>query len=291
MEPLKGGAKLPDFSAVPELAYNWLVVLGFFLAGLSAGAYLFSVVANYWMREFKPLVRTAAVIAPVGLAVTMLILLVDLGQPFRAWGLLLSPNLSSPVVWGSWFLGILFVVSLAYARLVLRGEDEKAKRYALIGIPLAFLAAMYSGVLLSLAPGSALWHTPLLPVLFLNGALISGLAVTMLLARGGQLSPLLARLGRMVAFLVLLETALIFIELIVHLNGGIDAVKAARSLLVGGYSGLFWVMEIILGALVPVIILFRRRTGDLSRAVASILVLIGVYAMRHIIVVGGQVVG
>ena len=282
---------MPDYSVVSELAYDSLVVLGFFFAGLSAGAYLFSVAANYWIREFKPLARTAGFIAPVGLAVTLLVLLLDLGQPFRAWGLLISPNLSSPVTWGSWFLGILFLLSLAYARLLRKGEEEKAKRYGLIGIPFAFFAAMYSGVLLSMAPGRALWHTPLLPLLFLNGALISGLAVTMLLSRRAEYGSLLAKMGRLVALLVVLETGLVFIELIVLLNGGTEAVNAAKALLVGGYSGLFWVLEVVLGALIPAVILFRRGAGNLSRVVATILVLVGVYTMRHIVVIGGQVIG
>ena len=98
-------------------------------------------------------------------------------------------------------------------------------------------------------------------------------------------------MGRLVAFLVVLETGLVFIELVVLLNGGTEAVNAAKALLVGGYSGLFWVLEIVLGALIPAIILFRRRTGNLARVVATILVLIGVYTMRHIVVIGGQVIG
>jgi hypothetical protein len=38
---------MSEQGAVSHLAYDWMIVTYFFLGGLSAGAYLFSVAANY----------------------------------------------------------------------------------------------------------------------------------------------------------------------------------------------------------------------------------------------------
>lgn len=273
-----------------NLAFNWLVVTYFFLGGLSAGAYFFSVTANYWKKEFKPLAKTHAILVPIVLAVGIFFLWVDLGKPLRVWRLFLSFNPRSAISWGTWFLGIFFLLSIVYAWLVTRGEDEKAKKYAYIGLPFALLVAAYTGVLLAQAPGKVLWHAALLPLLFLNGGLISGIALVILVSAGRQDSALLAKLGRFVAWLVSLELGMIFTELIILFNGGTEAVSTVKSLLGGSYSFLFWAVEIVLGAVIPVFILFRSKATYAAQAIASILILVGIYAMRYVVVIGGQII-
>jgi hypothetical protein len=48
---------MSEQGAVSHLAYDWMIVTYFFLGGLSAGAYLFSVAANYnldpWLKEVR----------------------------------------------------------------------------------------------------------------------------------------------------------------------------------------------------------------------------------------------
>ncbi|MHC4185750.1 MAG: NrfD/PsrC family molybdoenzyme membrane anchor subunit, partial [Planctomycetota bacterium] len=77
------------------------------------------------------------------------ILLIDLGKPFRAWRLYLSFNPRSAIWWGTWFLGIFFLLSLVYAWLLTKGEDEKAKKYAYLGLPFGFLVAVYTAIILA----------------------------------------------------------------------------------------------------------------------------------------------
>ncbi|MHC4771999.1 MAG: DmsC/YnfH family molybdoenzyme membrane anchor subunit, partial [Planctomycetota bacterium] len=80
---------MSEQGAVSHLAYDWMIVTYFFLGGLSVGAYLFSVAANYWKQEFKHLAKKSAVLSLITLAIGMFILLHDLGQPYRAWRLFL----------------------------------------------------------------------------------------------------------------------------------------------------------------------------------------------------------
>ncbi len=80
---------MSEQGATVHLAYDWMIVTYFFLGGLSAGAYVFSVAANYWKQEFKHLAKKSAVLSFIAIAIGMLILLHDLGQPFRAWRLFL----------------------------------------------------------------------------------------------------------------------------------------------------------------------------------------------------------
>lgn len=281
---------MPDYVAIPHIAYNWMVAVYFFLGGLAAGAFLLSVAANYWKQEFKPIAKVASVVAPVAIAVGLFFLLIDLGSPFRAWRLFLSFNPRSVLSWGVWFLNIFFGLSLVYAGLLAIGQESKAKLAGYAGLPFAVLVATYTGVLLSQAPGRVLWHSALIPVLFLNGGLISGVAATMLLSLGRQSKELLSKLGKVAGWLVLLELGLVAIEIIVLLNGETEGVAVANALLVGAFSFLFLGVEIVLGAVIPLLILLRSKVNSAALAVACALVLIGVFTMRYVIVIGGQVI-
>jgi formate-dependent nitrite reductase membrane component NrfD len=98
------------------------------------------------------------------------------------------------------------------------------------------------------------------------------------------------RLGKFLVWLVVFELLLVLAEMLTLFNSHQEAIEAARLLLVGAYSPLFLGAYILLGLVLPLIILIIPRTGrsPLGEAIASILVLIGVFAMRYAIVLGGQ---
>jgi formate-dependent nitrite reductase membrane component NrfD len=265
-----------------------MIVLYFFLGGLSAGTYLFSVAANYWKPEFKHMAKKSALASLIALAVGMLILLHHLGQPFRAWRLFTAFNPRSPLSWGVWFLNIFLLMNLLYTALLLKAKDDDAKKFAYLGLPFAILTATYTAMLLAQAPGRILWHTALMPVLFLNGAIISGIAFVMLISARGRDAELLSKLGRLVAWLIILELGMIITEMIVLSNGGAESVAAAKFLFSGQFGLLFIGVEIFLGAVIPAVILLRGKATALAQAVASLLILIGIFTMRYVIVIGGQ---
>ena len=281
---------MPDYVVVPHIAYNWMVAVYFFLGGLGAGAFLLSVAANYWRQELKPVAKTASVVAPIAVAVGLFFLWLDLGMPFRVWRLFLSFNPRSALSWGVWFLNIFFALSLINAWLSLKGQTDKAKGVAYLGVPFAVLVGAYTGVLLGQSPGSALWHSALIPVLFLNGGLISGIAAAIIFSVKRESGELLSKLGKVVAWLVVLELGLLIVELLALFNGGTEGVEAANALLAGEFSLLFIGVEVVLGALIPLLILLRSKVSPAALAVASALVLVGVFTMRYVIVIGGQVI-
>jgi formate-dependent nitrite reductase membrane component NrfD len=280
---------MSEQNAVAHLAYDWMIVTYFFFGGISVGAYMFSVAANYWKQEFKPLAKRSAVLSLIAVAIGMLILLHDLGQPFRAWRLFVSFNRHSLVSWGVWFLNVFIFFNFVYNVLLFTGKEAKAKKFAYAGLPFAILTASYTGMLLAQAPSRLLWHTALMPVLFLNGGLISGIAFVMFFSAKAQNSALLSKLGKLVTWLLVLELVMVFGEFVLLLNGGIDHVAVAKSLLSGQLGFLFIGVEIILGAVIPVAML-RGKSTVFTQTIASILILIGIFTMRYVIVVGGQLI-
>lgn len=280
---------MPDYVAIPHVAYNWMVAAYFFLGGLGAGAFLLSVTANYWKEELKPIAKVAAIVAPVAIAIGLFFLWIDLGKPFRAWRLFLSFNPRSAISWGVWFLNIFFALSVVYAGLLIKGQAAMAKRFAYLGLPFAILTGVYTGVLLMQSPGRALWNSALVPVAFLNGGLISGMALVLLLSAGRLSQELRSKLGRVLGWLVMLELGLVAVEMVALLNGGTEEVAAAEALFTGSFGFLFLGIQIGIGALIPMLILLRSKAGSAAVAFACALVLIGIFTMRYVIVIGGQV--
>lgn len=276
--------------AVTHLAYDWMITLYFFLGGLSAGAFMFSVVANYWKQEYKHLAKRSAVLSLFAVALGMLILLFHLGNPFRVWRLFTHFNVNSLLSWGVWFLSIFMFLNFIYTALLVMGKNEIAKKFAYCGLPFAVLSGSYTGMLLAQAPGRVLWHTSLMPIFFLTGAIISGIASVMLVSATRENAELLSKLGRRVSFFIMFEIIMIFAEIILLFNGSEADAAAARFLFTGQIGVLFVGVEIFLGAVIPVAILLRGKAGVFAQALASLLILIGVFTMRYVIVTGGQLI-
>lgn len=272
-----------------ELAYDWVIVTYFFLGGMSAGVFLFSVCANYWKVELKPLGKMAGILAPVVLSVGMLALLFHLGKPFRMYRLYTSGlNVTSALSWGAWFLLFYLIVSALYAWNLFKDNVAGAKKFGYLGVPLAVLVASYTGVLLSQAIGRPLWHSTLMPVLFMNGALISGIALAVLVSAGRQDKALVGKVAKFLGVLVLVEVGMIVAEMVVLTNAGGTSAVAAWELITGQYAVQFIGVSLVLGAVVPAVMLLWGKTSPKLETVASALILVGIFMMRYVLVIGGQ---
>lgn len=280
---------MDEFIIHEHMSFDWYVVTYFFLGGIGAGSYFLSVAANFWKESLKPLGFIAAVVSPLSLALGLVILLADLGRPLGFWRLFTTFAPTSVLFWGVWSLNIFFAVSVAYIWLLKKGADDKAKKIAYLGLPFALIVGSYTAVLLWQAPGRILWHSPLLPVIFLLSGLISGIALVMLIAVIAKMSVVSEQLTKIIAYLVAAELGLVMLEISYLYIGSVDAVAMANHLVSGNYSFLFWAIQITAGAVVPMIILFRNKISPSLQVVASVLILVGVFTMRYIVVVGGQV--
>lgn len=286
---------MTNYDIFHRIALHGMIPAYFFLGGLSAGLFFIAVIFNNWKKDYKVLAKPAAILSPIVLAAGMGLLGLDLGHPFRFWRLMVTFQPTSAASWGTWLLSIFFIVNVYHAYLLTKGEDAKAMKIGYVGLPFALCAATYTGVLLAQMQGMALWHTALLPWLFLLGSISSGLALVILagiaMGKTEELGDRFFTLGRTLAWLVLLEMGMVFTEVLILLNGGAEAVLSAKVFLKGDYSFLFWVVEIIIGAVVPLLILFNpNRARKLSfQSIAAIFVLVGIYVMRFVVVMAGQI--
>jgi tetrathionate reductase subunit C len=271
----------------------------FYLTGLSAGSFIISTMAyGFGMVRFKPLGKIGVVMATLLLMAAPVILLLDLEQPLRFWHLILYLRITSPITWGTFLLSLYPMNCMVYGYFMFKGDLKRTKIFVLLGIPLALMVHGYTGFILALGKARVLWNTAIIPPIFLVSAMVSGLALMILvvivkdffLQRNKEPDrPLLAALGKFLVASIVLDLILIGIDLSVLLTSTTEAYMAAHMLLSGEFSFLFLGVEVLLGSILPLFLLLFPLTKHWvpALAVASVLVMVGIFAMRCIMVIGG----
>lgn len=278
----------------------------FFFTGLSAGSFVISVIATLLGRkEFKPIGKITAILAPTLLIIAPINLIADLEQPLRFWHLFLFYNWTSPITYGSFLLTAYPIMGIIYAVMVYTDRQTPAKILGILGIPLAISVHGYTGFILALAKARSLWNTAAMPTIFLVSAMVSGIGLVVIIAairwkwfdkeatpeqREGD-KKLILQLAQFMAYTLMLDLFLVFSDILVLLTAHSDAYEAGLLILTGNFAPIFVGVELILGALIPMVLVLGPTRKSLTAAVvASILVNIGVYAMRYVMVIGGQTV-
>lgn len=265
-----------------------LVVIYFFLSGLGAGAFL----TTAGFRLFgggrgAKVEKIAAIAAPILLIPGLLCLMLDLGKPMRFFNLMRYFNPHSVASWGVWTINIFMAIAVIYGFLHFIGKAKAAKPLAYLGFVFALAVGFYSGLLLYQMPGHALWHSALVPVIFLASAIASGLAVVLLLS--GSADPEQTRLlSKALAYAVGVDLILGLTEILTLSWSAGEKAAAGDVITSGGYGFLFIGVYLILGLALPLAVLIRQRPSRAVQVAAALLVLIGTLAMRYVIVMGGQ---
>ncbi|OGL48559.1 MAG: hypothetical protein A3C43_04175 [Candidatus Schekmanbacteria bacterium RIFCSPHIGHO2_02_FULL_38_11] len=288
-----------------EMPLGYLIATYFYLTGLSAGSFVISVIATIGGKvEYKPFGKIGAVIAPILLMLAPLTLIIDLEQPFRFWHLFLYLNMKSPITYGTFLLSAYPINGIIYAWYLFTGRDKTAKILGIIGIPLALATHGYTGFILALGKGRALWSTALMPTLFIVSAMVSGISLVILLAMIRNTyfqkdktpaevekdDELIRSLAKFLAAFIIADLFLVFNDILVLLTSTEEALRVAKLILFGEFAGEFLLVEIFFGGLVPLFIIFNSKLNKYKRniVVALVLTLIGVYSMRVVVVIAGQ---
>jgi Ni/Fe-hydrogenase subunit HybB-like protein len=194
-------------------------------------------------------------------------------------------------------------------------RDEKAiKILAGIGIPVACFLHGYAGFIFGSVKANALWMTPLMPVIFIMSAIVSGIALCMLTyivtmeikkfltsrrneSRGAfhskeEIVGVEINVIRMTAkYLVFFLVAAISLELLDLIFRTYTAVKSWDVLRSVIYERDFYdifIMQYGIGNLVPLILLLLPGLTIRRTVFSVLLVLFGVFMMRWNVVIGGQ---
>jgi Fe-S-cluster-containing dehydrogenase component/formate-dependent nitrite reductase membrane component NrfD len=233
-------AALLAYDTPHRAPWDWRVGLYTWTKSIASGAYLAALllaVAGFIAWSSSLWVWAAPLVAAAFLGATGAILILDLEHPLRFHLIFVRPQ------WRSWLVRGAFVIG-GYAALLglqillgLAGADEPQRWLAVVGAPLAAMAAVYTGYLFGQAKARDLWQSPLLPPHLLVQAFLAGSAVLLPLAEwlDDAVEPLRWMLGIAAAVHLLVVAGEVTLT-----HPTAHAHLAVRELVRGRFARYFW---------------------------------------------------
>ena len=279
--------------------FGIMIATYFYLTGLSAGSFILSTLAyGFGIERYKPLGKIGVILATLLLVIAPLFLLLHVGKPFRSWELFVYLNPSSPITWGSYLLTLYPINCIIYGFFMFRGNLKLTKIFGFIGIPLAISVHGYTGFILSFGKARILWNSPIMPLLFLVSAMVSGIALMILVcvikdkyfSKEKEIKKALVfDLAGILGWVIVFDLFLVMCDVSVLFVSHREAFAVGNLLLTGAFSFWFVGVETLLGKIIPLVIIFYPRTRTVTALIfACILVVVGIYAMRCNVVIGGE---
>ena len=172
----------------------------------------------------------------------------------------------------------------------------------MVGIPSAFLLHGYVGFIFGSVKANPWWSSPLMPVVFLFSAMVSGIATVLLLymlLNWLRRVPIDMRcvdtVARYLFYTFIIDFSLEMLDLVHRIY---EADESFRSLDFMVHTRLFTsqvVIQILAGTVLPIGLLALTQVLKLPETVrkriyslAGLLTMIGIFAMRWNVVIGGQ---
>jgi Fe-S-cluster-containing dehydrogenase component/formate-dependent nitrite reductase membrane component NrfD len=235
------------------------------------------------------------------MAITTLLLILELHRPERFYYILLKPNPRSWLVIGTWILIVYSVAAAVWLGFGIMFSGLVCVPIVAAAAVTAACTAAYSAFLFAQAKGRDLWQSPLLPWHLLMQASVAGTATLILLVMaegyphiagaldGGrsitQASNLLLLVGVVLSILMILGELMLT-------PFSADARYAAEVILHGSLRNMFWFGVVALGTIAPGgILLYLWGAGPVSmplESVAAILSLVGLLIFENVWVAAGQ---
>ena len=286
---------------------------------MSAGAFtLCAAVYLLGLKRFQPVARTATFVGLIGYSMAVLTLMLDIGRPDRFWHALLYWNTHS-VLWEVTMCVTLYFTVLLLESAPIFGHMPLVRQrlpwvsgklsklhnlapfLAIIGLGLSMLHQSSLGATYGVLKARPIWYRPDLSVLFMISAIAGGISLTCLVTMlAARVSPkvrvnddLVERLAFFVGWVLVGYLYFRFWDAFsMTYTYAPGRTEGLRVLTKGILSFNFWVGEVLLGAVIPILILLNRRyrSQPALRMLAFALVVGGVVAYRWDTNIAGQLV-
>ncbi len=322
-----------------EIWWSLMIVIYPYITGLIAGAFVVSALSHVFkIKEFDPIANFALIAAFCFGLFAGLPLLVHLGQPQRALEIYFTPHTSSPMslfgyVYGSYMVLLMIEVWLVYREFFVRKANEtkgfekfiwtvltlgvttyhpdSAKLdhklvtiIAGIGIPWAFILHGYVGFVFGSVKAISWWATALQPIIFLSSAIVSGMAMLLVMyvfikwwAKAPYDFAMLKKFGAILCGVFLIDWGLEVLELVHVSFQNSHEWEDIRPLLLGPLFNSYVIGQMMFLSFVPVVLLGVAVLTNLREKImlyminlGAFLLVLQVLVMRFNVVIGGQMI-
>lgn len=275
-------------------------VFAIFLIVAASGALNVASVASVFGKvEYKPLARLSALLALALLAGGLGVLVLDLGRPDRLLVAMTTYNFKSIFAWNIFLYTGFFVIVGIYMWWMMDYPMMKySKKAGLAAFIWRLILTTGTGSIFGFLVARSAYDTAMLAPMFIIMSFAFGLASYLLVLMAAYkwterplgdyiLNKLRNLLGVFVA-------SILYFVAVYHVTNlyATEHHAVEKFLLMDGgiYTQLFWIVQVILGGLVPLALIYAPQFKNCRRSLiaACSLVLIGGMAQVYVILVGGQ---
>ncbi len=332
---------LVNFFLPNEAHVHWSlkIVIYPYITGLVAGAFVVSALYHVFrVKAFENISRFALVAAFCFGLFAAVPLLFHLGQPFRALNIFITPHTTSAMsvfgyVYSGYMVLLMVELWLTYREYFIQKANEtsgfqgmiwkaltlgvmtytpEAARVdhrlttflAAIGIPWAFFLHGYVGFIFGSVKANAWWATPLQPVIFLLSAVVSGMAMLMLMysfirwrTRKPYDFPMIKKLMAYLWGVFILDFGIEMLEIVYVSYEQGHHWSVIGPLLQGPLYSTFMIGQVLILSAIPFLILAYITISDIwgkpllyLANLASLMLVLQVLIMRFNVVVGGHLI-
>jgi len=264
-------------------------------------------------------------------------LLLHLKHPLRSYEIFLTPNLSSAmamfgfvyawyllvvllleiwfdyrkdlIIWSrtarvplNWFYKIVSLFSTDTSDKAVAFDKKMIKAITVIGIPSAFILHGYVGFIFGSVKANPWWSSVLIPIVFLFSAIVSGIALILLLymiiiptRREPINMACLDKIASYLLYAVIVDFSLEVLDFIHRLYESEESIEILTDMVVNKLFVSLVVLQVLLGMLLPLGVLisvklfrFNQELRKLLYFMSAILIQVGIFTTRWNVVMGGQ---
>ena len=248
---------------------------------------------------YKPLGRYSGLLAIALLIGGLMILVLDLGRPDRLIVAMTTYNFKSIFAWNIYFYTGFIVIVAAYLWSMMEYRAKKLTR------PIGFVAFFWrialttgTGSIFGFLVAREAYDAAIMAPMFIIMSFSYGLAFFILTLMSafiwGDRTMGELRLAKLKNLLGVFVGAVFYFSLVYHITNlyitqhhGVERFV----LLDGGiYTAMFWIGQMLIGSVIPLVLLYAPQFSKSRNAIAlaSLLVLVGGFAQLYVIVIGGQ---
>lgn len=299
--------QLSGLEEAKAIAWGLLIPSYVFFVPSAGVSLVNSIYTVFRVPQFKPIMKRAICLSLL-LCVPAWIFIIfgSLGRWWQFYHIYSLYHVTSRIALN----GILVVVlGLAlFIELIIVLRQENMPRWAPMVTGIIALASVITvhtnlGAIFGALNARPLWDSYLLPLQFVVSAMLAGttltilfISLTYLLRRGkipSEVKELFSRDYRFIAIVLIIINWVLIAAKWLGLLFIPEDFQHLKLLIAGPFSPTFWGLEVILGTIVPLVILFRRRTRQSSTwlLVAAALIVVGLFSGKYDLIIAGQSIG
>jgi Ni/Fe-hydrogenase subunit HybB-like protein len=283
--------------------------------GLLIAAYVFFVVTStglcivssvghvFGFENFNPIAKRAVFMSISTIVAGFLVIAFEIENSWRMpVGNVIGANPTSNIWWmGTLYGAYLFFMMIEFVMLQLNNH-KVATGFGLAGLLTGVAAHSNLGAVFGLLNGREFWHGPYMPIYFITSAAMSGCVAIIFFTyiaykfNGWRMNDRMQKAMESVAKMGALMMAIIIFFTCWKMITGVTGhppgkYEAMQALLTGSYAMNFWVGEVALGMIIPLVIILLVRGRSMNALfIASLAGMVGIFFMRYDLVIVGQLV-